>query len=101
MSGGRISGKRAIITGAGMGIGRATALLFAREGARVGLIYALPCLGRGVLCDGCTLGLRWRHVGFLSCNETSMAVPIAHVNRSVATVTLARVSQGVCTGPPG
>jgi NAD(P)-dependent dehydrogenase (short-subunit alcohol dehydrogenase family) len=38
MSSGRISGKRAIITGAGMGIGRATALRFAHEGARVGLV---------------------------------------------------------------
>ncbi len=35
---GRLSGKRAIITGAGTGIGRATAVLFAREGARTGLI---------------------------------------------------------------
>src|SRR5207245_11505565 len=38
MSNGRIAGKRAIITGAGMGIGRATAIRFAREGARVGII---------------------------------------------------------------
>ena len=38
MSSGRIAGKRAIITGAGMGIGRATAIRFAREGARVGII---------------------------------------------------------------
>src|SRR5216684_3774544 len=38
MSNGRITGKRAIITGAGMGIGRATAIRFAQEGARVGLI---------------------------------------------------------------
>jgi NAD(P)-dependent dehydrogenase (short-subunit alcohol dehydrogenase family) len=36
--GGRIEGKRAIITGAGSGIGRATSLLLAREGAKVGLI---------------------------------------------------------------
>lgn len=34
----RLAGKRAIITGAGSGIGEATALLFAREGAKVGLI---------------------------------------------------------------
>jgi len=38
MSNGRIVGKRAIITGAGNGMGRAAAIRFAREGARVGLI---------------------------------------------------------------
>jgi len=32
---GRLAGKRAIVTGAGSGIGRASALLFASEGARV------------------------------------------------------------------
>jgi 3-oxoacyl-[acyl-carrier protein] reductase len=35
---GRLAGRRAIITGAGSGIGEATALLFASEGAKVGLI---------------------------------------------------------------
>jgi NAD(P)-dependent dehydrogenase (short-subunit alcohol dehydrogenase family) len=34
----RLAGKRALVTGAGSGIGAATALLYAREGARVGLL---------------------------------------------------------------
>ncbi len=45
---GRLAGRRAIITGAGTGIGEATAVLFAREGARVGLIGRREAMLRAV-----------------------------------------------------
>lgn len=42
---GRLEGKASLITGAGAGIGRATALLFAREGARVMVADFVPAGG--------------------------------------------------------
>ena len=45
---GRLEGKRAIVSGAGKGMGRAAALRFAAEGARVGLIDVDEPAARGV-----------------------------------------------------
>ena len=42
---GRLAGRIAFITGAGSGIARAAALLFAREGARVAIAEIKPELG--------------------------------------------------------
>jgi NAD(P)-dependent dehydrogenase (short-subunit alcohol dehydrogenase family) len=53
---GRVIGKRVLITGAGSGIGEATALLFAREGARVGLVgrtaSKLVAVAERIVSDG-------------------------------------------------
>lgn len=47
----RVQGKRAVITGAASGMGRATAELFAREGARVALLDAQEDAGAAVADD--------------------------------------------------
>ncbi|HJZ11017.1 MAG TPA: SDR family NAD(P)-dependent oxidoreductase, partial [Acidobacteriota bacterium] len=47
----RLEGKVAVITGAGSGIGRETALLFAAEGARIVIADVNDAAGEGVAAE--------------------------------------------------
>jgi len=48
---GRLTGKIAIVMGAGRGIGRATAKLFAAEGAKVAVVSLTPANVDAVVAD--------------------------------------------------
>ena len=71
---GRLEGRRAIVTGAASGIGRASAELFAKEGARV-LVVDLP---------GSALDLKATGVACLRMDITREEAPATIVDRVVA-----------------
>lgn len=78
-AGGRLAGKTAIVTGAGSGIGRATAALFAREDARVALFELDPERGAEVEAEIRTAGgeARFFAVDMTAAEQVSAAVEAA------------------------
>jgi len=77
----RLDGKRAVITGAGLGIGRATALKFAAEGARVGVIDINEKAASATAADAMHEGPEAIAVRADVTNESEVEAAIAEVER--------------------
>jgi NAD(P)-dependent dehydrogenase (short-subunit alcohol dehydrogenase family) len=77
----RLAGKRAVITGAGMGMGRAAALRFAAEGALVGLIDRDEPAARAVAAEAEAMG---GEVLVLPADVTSEGEVAAAVERAAS-----------------
>ena len=82
----RLSGKTALVTGAGRGIGRAIAETFAAEGARV------VATGRGGECD---FALPWRQLDVSSESDWSRVV--AEVEQSIGGLDVLVNNAGIIT----
>jgi len=72
----RLKGKAALVTGAGSGIGRAIALEFAREGARLMLSDVNEEAGRGVTKEAQDIGADARFVRTDVASEAEVAAAI-------------------------
>jgi NAD(P)-dependent dehydrogenase (short-subunit alcohol dehydrogenase family) len=87
----RLKGKIALITGAGRGIGRATALLFAREGADLALTSENPAEIEAVATEVRSLGRRAVPLAADLRDETQVSAMV-----SAALDSLGRVDALVC-----
>ena len=73
---GRLSGKTALVTAAGQGIGRATVLMMAREGARVVATDVNTATLESLAAEGADLGIETLHLDVL--DPASIAAAVAY-----------------------
>ena len=93
---GRLDGAIAVITGAGSGIGEATARLFAREGANVMIVHHdEPEEAQRIADEISAAGGKARPIAADVRNETEVEHVFAEVEREVGTPTLLVNSAGV------
>ncbi|WP_291295518.1 SDR family NAD(P)-dependent oxidoreductase [Elioraea sp.] len=91
----RLSGKRAIVTGAAHGIGRAAALRFAREGCRVLAADVDDAAGAALAVEAASAGLplAFRHADVT--NAAAVATLVAEAERRFGGLDTAFVNAGI------
>jgi NAD(P)-dependent dehydrogenase (short-subunit alcohol dehydrogenase family) len=86
MSAKRFQGRPILVTGGASGIGRATALAFAREGGRVAVADLAEEAGRAVVADIVSVGGEARLFLVDATDETAVAGMIAQMTREIGPI---------------
>ncbi len=92
---GRLTGSVAAITGAGLGIGRATALLFAREGATIAVLDMLDEAGKGVAAEIAAIGAAARFYHLDVSDEASVESVMVRIGEELGPVNVLVNNAGV------
>lgn len=98
MSAGRLAGKRAVITGAAAGIGRETALLFAREGAAVAVADLNAAAAEATAAEIVAAGGKARAVAVDVADPRSVAAMVAMAEKAFGGVDTLFNNAGVMLG---
>ena len=93
--GGRLAGQVALITGGGAGIGRATALRFAQEGAAIVLADVNDAAGQAVVAELRAAGAEASYVHADVSKDADVAAMVAHAEEAFGKLTILFNNAGI------